>query len=440
VKTYNLHTEQNGSRLRYRVLVDDRSQYIDATIDATIPLTVTLKLGESNISPTVVKQILDDLFLKVQQFEEDARKTTIYFAFVPGEQMVPQQEVTGWIVRLFTDSMLPLYLVLIVFTFLFSFTLNIYTPLLFIIISISLALLAGKFVAYSGNWKITQEQPEIHLLHYRLSPAKYQAFRRDHGQDIAQMRRDLYNDTLARSQTIDCLTAGQIFSRYGIHCSPDDFIVKTINLYHIVETAADAFAVPVPTIVVQNTSLPNAAAAGPTAQLGTILITTGLLTQLDEDELVNIIGHELSHLRAHDPLTMFAISTLEYLFRFYIIWPFLFTFGFFSYWLYTSLAFSLIYFIGKFLESRADLDSANAFGQPMVLAEALRKITFRQLTPLTANTSTSRGNRRAEWLRMDPHPPAYFRIQQLERLEPSELTSSTLLKAIKDNIQGFFDA
>jgi hypothetical protein len=121
VKTYNLHTEQNGSRLRYRVLVDDRSQYIDATIDATIPLTVTLKLGEPNISPTVVKQILDDLFLKVQQFEEDARKTTIYFAFVPGEQMVPQQEVTGWIVRLFTDSMLPLYLVLIVFTFLFSF-------------------------------------------------------------------------------------------------------------------------------------------------------------------------------------------------------------------------------------------------------------------------------------------------------------------------------
>ena len=438
VKTYNLHIDRNGSQLVYRVLVDEGSKYIDAVINASIPITVTLKLSEPNISPTLVKQILNDIFLKLQRFEDDVRKTTIYFAFVPGEDIVSQQEGTGWIVRLFTDSMLPLYLVLMVFTFIFSLTQNFYAPLLFIIISFTVSLLAGKIVAFSGNWKITKEQPEIQLLQYRLSPAKYHVFHLNHRQNIDQIRREIYDSTLAQNKTIDCDTAGMIFSNYGIQCSPKDFIIKTINLYDIVETAANNFALPLPSIVVQNTVLPNAAAAGPTAKLGTIMITTGLLSQLDEDELLSIIGHELSHLRAHDPLTMFTVSTLEYLFRFYIIWPLLFVFGFFSYWLYTLVAFSFIYFIGKFLESRADLDSVKVVGQPLVMAEALRKITYRQL--FTPTVPRSQSDRRAEWLRMDPHPPAYFRIQQLERIEAPELISNTLLKAIKDNIRGFLEA
>jgi heat shock protein HtpX len=231
-----------------------------------------------------------------------------------------------------------------------------------------------------------------------------------------------------------------IFANYGIQCSPEDFTVKTVNLYELVETAAMHFDLPMPTIVVQNTGRPNAAAAGPTARLGALMITTGLLTQLEEDELLSIIGHELSHLRAHDPLIMFIVSTLEYLFRFYIIWPYLFVGGFLSYWLYTSFAFSIIYSIGKVLESRADLDSAKAVGQPLVMAEALRKITYRQLLSITYDESRTQRYRRLEWLRMDPHPPTYFRIQQLENLKAPEIISHTLLKAIKNNINGFLEA
>jgi heat shock protein HtpX len=440
MKTYNFHIDRNGSKLLYRVQADEGSKYIDAIIEASIPLRVTLKLSEPNIAPSLIKQVQDDLFLKIQQFEDDVRETTLYFAFVPGEKIVPQQEATGWIVRLFTDSMLPLYLVLMVLTFLFSLTLNLYAPLLFVVISFTISFLAGKIIAYSGNWKITKKQQEIQLLQYRLSPAKYQVFHLNHGQNIDQIRRELYNATLVKNEPIECDTAGIIFSNYGIQCSSEDFTVKTINLYEIVETAANNFDLPMPVIVVQNTVLPNAAAAGPTPKLGTIMITTGLLTQLDEDELLSIIGHELSHLRAHDPLIMFTVSTLEYLFRFYVIWSYLFVFGFFSYWLYTMLAFSFIYFIGKFLESRADLDSVKAIGQPLVMAEALRKIVYRQLFTTNRDMSRSQGSRRAEWLRMDPHPPAYFRIQQLERLEAADLSSSTLLKAIKDNIRGFLEA
>jgi heat shock protein HtpX len=195
-----------------------------------------------------------------------------------------------------------------------------------------------------------------------------------------------------------------------------------------------------PRIVVANTIIPNAAAAGPSPGLGTIMVTTGIMTQLEEDELLSVIGHELSHLKAHDPLVMFSLSSVEYLLRFYVFWPYLFFFGFFSYWLYFLAAIGLIYFFGKFLESRADLDSAKVIGQPKVMAEALRKIAFRRLFPLYKREPSFRGYRRSEWLRFDPHPPAYFRIAQLEGLEEPEKIEHTFLKSIRDAIRGFLRA
>jgi heat shock protein HtpX len=104
------------------------------------------------------------------------------------------------------------------------------------------------------------------------------------------------------------------------------------------------------------------------------------------------------------------------------------------------VAIGLIYFFGKFLESRADLDSAKIIGQPKVMAEALRKIAFRRLFPLYKREPAFRGYRRSEWLRFDPHPPAYYRIAQLESLEEPEKIEHTFLKSIKDALKGFLRA
>jgi len=153
-----------------------------------------------------------------------------------------------------------------------------------------------------------------------------------------------------------------------------------------------------------------------------------------------VVGHELSHLKAHDPLVMFSLSSAEYLLRFYVFWPYLFYFGILSFWIYFLVAIGLIYFFGKFLESRADLDSAKIIGQPKVMAEALRKIAFRRLFPLYKREPAFRGYRRSEWLRFDPHPPAYFRIAQLENLEEPEKIKHTFFKSVKDALKGFLRA
>jgi len=433
-------TEDGGHYLSYRVLVPKTNQYVDVTVAAGVPIGVTMKLSDPSIPKSFLDQLYEDLFLIVQLFEEEIRKTTLYLAFMPGEKIVPEREKTGLRVRIFTDSMLSLYITLMALTFLFFWIFGWYAPLIFVGLSFVLALFSGKLIARIGNWKITKDQPEIHLLQYHFSPDEFEQFRKKHAKKIPEIRKGIYEATIAVDKPIECETAGEVFANYGIDCKPKDFSVKKVNLFQIVKKASNSFGLPMPKIVVANTIIPNAAAAGPSPRLGTIMVTTGIMTQLEEDELLSVVGHELSHLKAHDPIVMFSLSSAEYLLRFYVFWPYLFYFGFLSYWLYFLVAIGLIYFLGKFLEGRADLDSAKMIGQPKVMSEALRKIAFRRLFPLHKREPAFRGYRRSEWLRFDPHPPAYFRIARLESLQEPEKIKHTFLKSIKDSLTGFLRA
>jgi heat shock protein HtpX len=203
-----------------------------------------------------------------------------------------------------------------------------------------------------------------------------------------------------------------------------------MNLYEIVKEAADRFRLPVPKIVVSNTIMPNAAASGPWPSRGIILVTTGLLVQLDEKEALSVLGHEFSHLKGRDPLILFLLTALEYLLRFYVFWPLLYVFGYF----YILFALGAVYFIAKFFESKADLESAIRIGDPKALASALRKIGFRRL-----QLETTRGYALQEWIGWDPHPPVYFRIARLEGLKELEKIRHPLIRSIKDNIYGFLE-
>ena len=77
-----------------------------------------------------------------------------------------------------------------------------------------------------------------------------------------------------------------------------------------------------PKIVVSNTMVPNAAASGPSPSRGLVLITTGLLVQLDEEEIRSVLGHEFGHLKGRDPLILYGIVSAEFLFRFYVLFAF----------------------------------------------------------------------------------------------------------------------
>ncbi|MCW3982226.1 MAG: hypothetical protein NWE81_03850 [Candidatus Bathyarchaeota archaeon] len=77
--------EEGGHRLSYRVLIPDTRDYVDVVVDATVPIRVAMKLSEPNTQRQFLDNLYEDLFLMVQLFEEEIRKSTLYLAFMPGE-------------------------------------------------------------------------------------------------------------------------------------------------------------------------------------------------------------------------------------------------------------------------------------------------------------------------------------------------------------------
>lgn len=439
VKKISDKIQENNYVLNYRVLVPNSIHYVDIVVSANVPIKVSMKPSDSKVSKTFMDQLYEDLFLMVQLFEEEIRKTTLYLAFMPKEKIINKREQRSIIGRIFTESMLSLFVLLSALTFVLFYIFGSLGPLIFVALLFSLSILAGKIVAKSGDWKITKEQQEIILLQYHFSPENFEAFRNKYANKISEIKKKIYDNSIAIGKIPSCEVSSKIFSEYGIDCKTENLSIRRINIYEMVNKVANKFGLTLPTIVVKNTIIPNAAAAGATPRIGTILITTGILHQLEEDELLSVIGHEMSHLKSHDPLVMSFLSSLEFLLRFYIFLPYINSIGLFGFWIYFIFAIGLIYFFGKFLEGRADLDSAKIIGQPKVMAEALRKIGFKRLFPLFKREPKFKDYRRTEWLRFDPHPPAYHRIAQLEKIKDPKEIKHTFLKTVEENIKGFLN-
>jgi len=432
--------------LSYVVLDAQGKQLLKAEVKGTMPIEIKLIPIDWVVSAAAMEEAKQDVVIAVQIFEEHARKSTLYFAWREGEEIVPEtiKKQEKSFRRLFLETQILFFVVFIAFgmviflalTYLYPEAIWI-APIVLIAVQFVFVFYSANFISRTADWHITEANPEIHLLKYNLPIKEHdelkQALTRD---QVLAIKKEVYNEILAKRGEIDCDSAQKIFGRHGIACQPENMSVKKVNVYELVKKVADKFGFSVPKIVVSNTMVPNAAAAGPSPSRGVVLITTGLLVQLEEEEVISVLGHEFGHLKGRDPLLLYGLTSAEFLFRFYVLFPlFPFIFSSLLFFVYFWAVMVVIFFIAKFFEARADLTSAIKMGKPEVLAGALEKIGFQRL--LYERTPSFRIQ---EWLGLDPHPPIYFRVARLEQLEAPEKVKHPLIQSIKDVLAGFRDS
>jgi heat shock protein HtpX len=165
-------------------------------------------------------------------------------------------------------------------------------------------------------------------------------------------------------------------------------------LHQIVEKLVQRSNLPKPKVAVVNTNIPNAFATGKGHKSSLVAVTTGLLDILDEEELEGVIGHELSHIKNRDVLVLTMASLFST-----IAW-YLMQYGFYGslYGGYSRsrgnssgggaiiiillvsvitwiVSFIITRAISRYREFAADRGSAQITGKPVVLANALTKIS-----------------------------------------------------------------
>jgi len=94
-------------------------------------------------------------------------------------------------------------------------------------------------------------------------------------------------------------------------------------LYQMVEDLANRAQIPMPRVCISEMEIPNAFAFGRTLSDGRVCMTQGILRLLNRDELRAVIGHEISHLKNRDVLTITLLSVIPMI-MYRIAWSFMF--------------------------------------------------------------------------------------------------------------------
>src|ERR1700709_2065426 len=76
------------------------------------------------------------------------------------------------------------------------------------------------------------------------------------------------------------------------------------RLYGLVEKLAAQAQLPMPKVYITENPQPNAFATGRNPDHAAVCVTTGLLSQVSQEELAGVLAHELGHVKHRDTLTM----------------------------------------------------------------------------------------------------------------------------------------
>ncbi len=159
------------------------------------------------------------------------------------------------------------------------------------------------------------------------------------------------------------------------------------RLFQMVESLAMNAGIPVPRIGIAQIELPNAFAFGRTIRDGRVCVTEGILKLLNDEELKAVLGHELSHLKNRDVLTITLLSVIPIV-MYRIAWQFLF-YGrrrderggntalvglvAFLFYFVTNL---LVLYASRIREYFADRGSVLLGNRPSALASSLYKLVY----------------------------------------------------------------
>ncbi len=167
------------------------------------------------------------------------------------------------------------------------------------------------------------------------------------------------------------------------------YIKKEENprLYAIVNDLATKANIPMPRIGIAQIQIPNAFAFGRSIKDGRVCVTDGILKLLNEEELKAVLGHELSHLKNRDVLTITILSVIPMI-MYRIAWQFLFygrrrdergantaVLGLVAFLFYfiTNL---LVLYASRIREYFADKGSVLLGNKPSALASSLYKLAY----------------------------------------------------------------
>lgn len=160
------------------------------------------------------------------------------------------------------------------------------------------------------------------------------------------------------------------------------------ELHDMIEDQARRAGIPVPKVCISQMPIPNAFAFGRSRKDGRVCVTEGIMRLLSKEELKAVIGHEISHIKNRDVLTITLLSVIPMI-LYRVAWHFMFFGGrrddrgssntvvvgivAFLFYFVTNL---LVLYASRIREYFADRGAVELGNRPEALASALYKLVY----------------------------------------------------------------
>lgn len=206
------------------------------------------------------------------------------------------------------------------------------------------------------------------------------------------------------------------------------------ELFRTIRSLSQKAGIPMPRVYIINQAQPNAFATGRNPYHAAVALTTGIMHILSSEELQGVIGHELAHIKHRDILISTIAATIAGAISYLTYFAMFFGYGdddeggnpfvaLLMFIIGPIAALIIQMAISRSREYAADEDGASISGNPLYLAEALKKLHLAsQKIPMKANPATS------HMFIVNPlsggglkklfctHPPIEERISKLESM------------------------
>src|SRR3972149_5992265 len=214
--------------LSYNVLDSQGSPLVQVEVKGSKPLELRVTPISGPVTAQVMEEAKQDIVIAVEMFEQNARKKTFYFAWREGEEIVPEElrKQEKSFNRLFLETQILFFVVFITLGMvLFIVIAAVYpdaswiAPIILIAVQFVFVFFSASFIARAADWRITEANPIIHFLEYHLPIGEHDDFKQTYSRDqLLTIKKDVYDEILARRGEIDCEAAPKTFPEPGGPC------------------------------------------------------------------------------------------------------------------------------------------------------------------------------------------------------------------------------
>ncbi|MGC8949465.1 MAG: hypothetical protein ACP5OK_09045, partial [Thermoprotei archaeon] len=217
------------------------------------PMVVIWSNGDIKIANKAY-EIIKGLLYPALTLQQPAK--SVAFLFTDKYYLTEKSRTENIILKLLLGNPIAMIGILILIATIGFYFLGYYLPILLVLSQYVILLFSDKIMLKISDYKITQDNRHAYIVECWIPENEYIKSINIISKNKAQIKKEIYEQTIKINNSIDNLTVTNILNKYGINVL--NVKITSIDVYGLVDEVRKNFRINMPKITLINTTISNA--------------------------------------------------------------------------------------------------------------------------------------------------------------------------------------